>query len=230
MKNFPTKRIAWAVLYFFGFAVLCFAYECSRRVINGPDQPVKVPEYAYKSPQVDSIGGRAYYRAETQQIEDQAAIKALVDSLNYYRRVSASVSARVEIRYKYIRIPAPAGRVVQIPPVDTVPGPPSNCLLLPTRFQTRDSLFALAVTIDSAGLLVDSLKVETRPTVTFGQPRRTGFGLLRAPSVFVTYTDGNPNVRVTGIRSAIYTPRRKWYERPWVTGLIGLGAGYLIFK
>jgi hypothetical protein len=45
-------------------------------------------------------------------------------------------------------------------------------------------------------------------------------------SIFST----DPNAKITTSNSITIENKLKWYEKPWVWGIAGIGAGYLIFK
>ena len=69
--------------------------------------------------------------------------------------------------------------------------------------------------------------------VTFDYYYRTSIDIIQHKNrkgTMVTVSLSDPNAAIVSGNNIFLTPGRRWYEKPWLWGLAGLGAGILITK
>ena len=95
-------------------------------------------------------------------------------------------------------------------------------LKLPTKFGLESEWYSLYSTINTDGMLIDSLSLFNRQVITIGLESN---GILKAPTPKVIVTNENPYVSVNSLSNVIIKNDLKWYEKKAVWGGIGFVGG-----
>jgi len=99
-------------------------------------------------------------------------------------------------------------------------------LKLPTKFGLENEWYSLYSTINTDGMLIDSLSLFNRQVITIGLESN---GILKAPTPKVIVTNENPYVSVNSLSNVIIKNDLKWYEKKAVWGGIGFVGGLTTF-
>lgn len=83
--------------------------------------------------------------------------------------------------------------------------------------------YKIFTTISNSALVIDSLIIPDSLSMIFGR-KRTGF-LKWDYAVDIMHT--NSYLQTSNVSDYRYIPEKKWYERPFVSGSIGFGLGFL---
>lgn len=218
-----------------GLVILFIAFQFLRRCDN-PGPSLEEQTRFLK----DSVNRWkvAYQMSNGREIATQKAVLAsqelidqYKDSVSGYKTIIAQTRVKVKTVYRDRLVPyeVPA-QIVKIP--DST-GRLISCLPIPARVSTSDDWFSLVGTVDSLGLLVDSLTVNHDLTTTIGwkYPENRIKRFIGNPEPVVTYQDRNPYTKITSARNLVYEPpKRKWYETRFASAIFGLGIGLLIKK
>jgi len=93
----------------------------------------------------------------------------------------------------------------------------------PAKKETKD--FQFYATIANTGLTLDSLKVPNESKIIIGEKRK-GFLNLKSELV-VDVNNSNPYIKTSNISGFVYEPKKKWYEKPIIGLLFGVGIGFV---
>ena len=95
-------------------------------------------------------------------------------------------------------------------------------LKLPTKFGLENEFYSLYSTINSTGMLIDSLSLYNRQVITIGFESN---GIFKSPTPKVLVTNENPYVSVNSLSNVVIKNDLKWYEKKAVWGGIGFVGG-----
>jgi len=88
----------------------------------------------------------------------------------------------------------------------------------------RDSMYySFLGTIGQDFFSIDSLRIPNEQSIIIGSKK---LGFLKGTERRVEIINSNPFMQVSNIGSYVIDDSKKWYQRPLVTFLIGVGAGY----
>lgn len=95
-------------------------------------------------------------------------------------------------------------------------------LRLPTKFGLENEWYSLYTTVNTEGMMIDSLSLFNRQVVTIGFESN---GILKAPTPKVIVTNENPYVSINSLSNIVVKNELKWYEKKAVWGGIGFVGG-----
>lgn len=100
---------------------------------------------------------------------------------------------------------------------------PIPCDFKPFPFTISTKSFTLEQTISNKGSKIDKLFVPNELKIVYGTKRK---GLFKTEH-YVDVNNSNEMMVASNIKNFTFSPKKKWFERPIVVGLIGAGAGFV---
>ena len=98
-------------------------------------------------------------------------------------------------------------------------------LKLPTKFGLNNEWYSLYSTINTEGMLIDSLSLYNRQTITFGLKSN---GFLKKPTPSLVIKNENPYVNVNSMSNVVIKNDIRFYDKRGFWFGIGIGTGILI--
>ena len=98
-------------------------------------------------------------------------------------------------------------------------------LKLPTKFGLNNEWYSLYSTINTEGMLIDSLSLYNRQTITFGLKSN---GFLKKPTPSLVIKNENPYVNVNSMSNVVIKNDIRFYDKKGFWFGIGIGTGILI--
>lgn len=100
---------------------------------------------------------------------------------------------------------------------------PIPCDFKPFPFTISTKSFTLEQTISNKGSKIDKLFIPNEVKIVYGTKRK---GLFKTEH-YVDVNNSNEMITASNIKNFTFSPKKKWFERPIVVGLIGAGAGFV---
>jgi hypothetical protein len=100
-----------------------------------------------------------------------------------------------------------------------------------TYIHSQDSTKATYFNVANNYLTFDASIINR--DVSYQYYYRTGIEILQTPkrsNILVSVSLMDPNAAITSANSITITHKNKWWEKPWLWGIIGFGTGVLISK
>jgi hypothetical protein len=91
------------------------------------------------------------------------------------------------------------------------------------EFQQDDWLF-LKGEVTNEGVLVGELLIPDTLFIVVGEKKN---GFLKRNEIIIAVKNKNPLINVTDIENYIITPKRRFWQKPWFIGLVGL-TGFVV--
>jgi len=98
-------------------------------------------------------------------------------------------------------------------------------LKLPTKFGLENEWYSLFSTINRGGLLIDSLSLFNRQTITLGLKSN---GIFKSPTPTVIVQNENPYVNISSMKNVVIKDNTRFYDKKSFWYGIGIGTGILI--
>ena len=98
-------------------------------------------------------------------------------------------------------------------------------LKLPTKFGLNNEWYSLYSTINTEGMLIDSLSLYNRQTITFGLKSN---GFLKKPTPSLVIKNENPYVNVNSMSNVVIKNDIRFYDKKGFWFGVGIGTGFLI--
>lgn len=98
-------------------------------------------------------------------------------------------------------------------------------LKLPTKFGLNNEWYSLYSTINTEGMLIDSLSLYNRQTITFGLKSN---GFLKKPTPSLVIKNENPYVNVNSMSNVVIKNDIRFYDKKGFWFGVGIGTGILI--
>ena len=98
-------------------------------------------------------------------------------------------------------------------------------LKLPTKFGLENEWYSLFSTVNRGGLLIDSLSLFNRQTVTLGLKSN---GIFKSPTPTVIVQNENPYVNISSMRNVVIKDNTRFYDKKGFWFGVGIGTGILI--
>ena len=98
-------------------------------------------------------------------------------------------------------------------------------LKLPTKFGLENEWYSLFSTVNRGGLLIDSLSLFNRQTVTLGLKSN---GIFKSPTPTVIVQNENPYVNISSMRNVVIKDNTRFYDKKSFWFGVGVGTGVLI--
>ena len=98
-------------------------------------------------------------------------------------------------------------------------------LKLPTKFGLNNEWYSLYSTINTEGMLIDSLSLYNKQTITFGLKSN---GFLKKPTPSLVVKNENPYVNVNSLRNVVIKNDTRFYDKKGFWFGVGIGTGILI--
>ena len=98
-------------------------------------------------------------------------------------------------------------------------------LKLPTKFGLENEWYSLFSTVNKSGLLIDSLSLFNRQTITLGLKSN---GIFKSPTPTVIVQNENPYVNISSMKNVVIKNNTRFYDKKGFWYGIGVGTGILI--
>lgn len=98
-------------------------------------------------------------------------------------------------------------------------------LKLPTKFGLNNEWYSLYSTINTDGMLIDSLSLYNQQTITFGMKSN---GFLKKPTPSLVVKNENPYVSVNSLSNIVIKNDTRFYDKKGFWYGLGVGTGILI--
>lgn len=98
-------------------------------------------------------------------------------------------------------------------------------LKLPTKFGLDTEWYSLFSTVNRSGLLIDSLSLFNRQTITLGLKSN---GIFKSPTPTVIVQNENPYVNISSMKNVVIKDNTRFYDKKSFWYGIGIGTGILI--
>lgn len=98
-------------------------------------------------------------------------------------------------------------------------------LKLPTKFGLENEWYSIYSTINTNGMLLDSLSLFNRQIITIGMKSN---GIFKSPSPTVVLKNENPYVSVNSMNNVIIKDNTRFYDKKGFWYGLGVGTGILI--
>ena len=98
-------------------------------------------------------------------------------------------------------------------------------LKLPTKFGLNSEWYSLYSTINTEGMLIDSLSLYNKQTITFGLKSN---GFLKKPTPSLVVKNQNPYVNVNSLNNVVIRNDLRFYDKKGFWFGVGVGTGILI--
>lgn len=166
----------------------------------------------YKLESIDAI---AQYKKQVlvtesmlkQQIKDNDSLKALA---KYYKQIAATITIKTEFVHDTIKVEVPRDVYV----IDGVK----------VRKPIGDGCYSAIISVEDEQVLLYDLTIPNTQNIVLGSRKA---GLFKSEYSF-DVLNSNPCVVVTGMSSYKVTAKKRIYENPLFTGLVGFAAGVLV--
>lgn len=103
-----------------------------------------------------------------------------------------------------------------------------DSIAVPQKFKLDEKWFSVEGYIRKSGMLIDSLKIPNKTTMTIGY-RKTGFLNINKEAV-VQIKNDNPYIQITGMDNVVIKNKRPFWKSPVFTILVGVAVGYSLKK
>ncbi len=101
-----------------------------------------------------------------------------------------------------------------------------DSISVPKRFQTNEKWFNIDGLVTKQGILIDSLSIPNKTTVTVGT-KKTGFLGLGSEAV-VTVKNDSPYVNVLGLDNIVIKNKKKWFQTTAFKVGVGIAVGFTL--
>lgn len=98
-------------------------------------------------------------------------------------------------------------------------------LKLPTKFGLENEWYSLFSTINKGGLLIDSLSLFNRQTITLGLKSN---GIFKSPTPTVIVQNENPYVNISSMKNVVIKDNTRFYDKKGFWFGVGIGTGILV--
>ena len=226
-KSIKIKDILPYILVLLIFALIarsCQQQKDYNRIQNQLGE-YQIKEKAFEKKRLDDS---ATIATQTQTFLTQAeALKmGLLELQDGMKKVQAQVRQKAEVVVKDKPIPfIPNGYADTTGWVRDESGNVirKDSLAVPQRFGLKEKWFNVEGVVKKSGLVIDSLTIPNKTTVTIGK-KKSGFLNLSRESVVQVKND-NPYVNVTGLDNVVIKNKRPFWKSPIFTLLLGTGIG-----
>lgn len=227
MKNFLIFALV-IVAIFFLFKSCEYARERDKLVSQLGEYRIK--EKAFETKRLSDSSTIA---TQSQTIVSQSeAIKlGLLELDDKMKKVQAQVKAKAEVVIVEKPVPfIPNGWVDTSGWVRDESGKVirQDSIAVPQRFKLDEKWFNIDGYVKKSGLIIDTLKIPNKTTMTVGY-KKTGFLNLSKEAVVQVKND-NPYVTITGMDNVVIKNKRPFWKSPLFTLLIGTGIGIYLKK
>jgi hypothetical protein len=158
------------------------------------------------------------------------------DLIKYNRSLEVSIGSleierkelMAEVKNMRIKKPQVITNVVTEVRVDSLFIPfdqpvPCDSFKVTFDYNKEDWLF-LRGEVTNDGVLVGELFIPDTLFIVVGEKKN---GLFKRNEIVVAVKNKNPLIRVTDIENYIITPKRRFWQKPWFIGLVGL-TGFIV--
>ena len=215
------KKHAFTLLLIALFLLIWQAFSMSSKLQDYKNQVVKFKDTEQVF--VEKLNEKGEKLAEQEQVilSQKDAIAHNLLEIDNLKKINSQVKVRTITKIDSVFVPI-------IDTVERVVYDTTGIALLklPTKFGLENEFYSLYSTINSTGMLIDSLSLYNRQVITIGLESN---GVFKSPTPKVMITNENPYVSVNSLSNVVIQNDLKWYEKKAVWGGIGFVGGLTTF-
>ena len=215
------KKHSLTVLLIILFLLIWQSFSMSSKLQDYKNQVVKFKDTEQVF--IEKLNNKGEKLAEQEQVilSQKDAIAHNLLEIDNLKQINSQVKVRTITKIDSVFIPI----------IDTVERLVYDTagialLKLPTKFGLENEFYSLYSTINSTGMLIDSLSLYNRQVITIGLESN---GVFKSPTPKVMITNENPYVAVSSLSNVVIQNDLKWYEKKVVWGGIGFVGGLTTF-